>query len=98
MNQKLNTETLLDQILGADSNRMVLDSYRSGLGVLKSTLEDKSFVDVDSLMDEISDTLSKGEDLTIKMSKSMLDDSLSSDELEKELNDLSKEESDLDMS
>ena len=49
-------------------------------------------------MDEISDTLSKGEDLTVKMSKSMLDDSLSSDELEKELNDLSKEESDLDMS
>ena len=77
---------------------MVLDSYRSGLGALKSTLEDKSFVDVDNLMDEIGDTLSKGEDLTVKMSKSMLDDSLSSDELEKELNDLSKEESDLDMS
>jgi len=98
MNQKLNTETLLDQIIGADSNRMVLDSYRSGLGALKSSLEDKSFVDVDNLMDEIGDTLSKGEDLTVKMSKSMLDDSLSSDELEKELNDLSKEESDLDVS
>merc|ERR1719369_1565161 len=91
-------ENKIKQLLKTDSNRMVLDSYRSGLGALKSSLEDKSFVDVDNLMDEIGDTLSKGEDLTVKMSKSMLDDSLSSDELEKELNDLSKEESDLDVS
>ena len=82
----------------AKKPRVLANYYPYPYQYLKSTLENKSFVDVDSLMDEISDTLSKGEDLTIKMSKSMLDDSLSSDELEKELNDLSKEESDLDMS
>eukprot|EP00092_Neocalanus_flemingeri_P035997 GFUD01039195.1.p1 GENE.GFUD01039195.1~~GFUD01039195.1.p1 ORF type:complete len:423 (+),score=142.15 GFUD01039195.1:44-1312(+) len=98
LNQKLNTESILDEILGAESNKTVVDSYKAGLEALKATLNDKSFEDVDDVMDEINDTLMKGNDLTTTISKNILDDSVDTIDLEQELNDLSKEDSDLDLS
>jgi len=98
LNQKLNTESILDEILGAESNKKVVDSYKAGLDALKATLHDKSMEDVDDLMDEIGDTLVKGEDLATTLSKNILDDSVETIDLEQELNDLSREESDLDVS
>jgi len=98
LNQKLNTESILDEILGAESNKKVVDSYRAGLDALKATLHDKSIEDVDDLMDEIGDTLVKGEDLATTLSKNILDDSGETIDLEQELYDLSREESDLDIS
>ena len=98
LNQKLNTESILDEILGAESNKKVVDSYKAGLDALKATLHDKSLEDVDDLMDEIGDTLVKGEDLATTLSKNILDDSVETIDLEQELNDLSREESDLDVS
>merc|ERR1719483_937515 len=98
LNQKLNTESILDEILGAESNKKVVDSYKAGLDALKATLHDKSLENVDDLMDEIGDALVKGEDLTTTISKNVLDNSEDSIDLEQELNDLSREESDLDLS
>ena len=98
LNQKLNTESILDEILGAESNKKVVDSYKAGLDALKAALNDKSLENVDDLMDEIGDTFSKGDDLTTTLSKNVLDDSIDTIDLEQELSDLSREESDLDLS
>jgi len=95
--QKVNTESILDEILSAESNKCVIDSYKAGLDALKSALNDKSLDDVDDLMDEINDTVNKGEDLTSTISKNTLDVSIESD-LEQELIDIYKEDSDLDIS
>jgi len=98
LNQKLNTESILDEILEAESNKKIVDSYKAGLEALKATLNDKSLEDVDDIMDEIGDTLVKGNDVNQTISKNLWDDSEDSIDLEQELNDLSKEESDLDLS
>ena len=98
LSQKLNTESILDEILGAESNKKVVDSYKAGLDALKVALNDKKFENVDDIMDEIGDTVNKGEDLTITLSRNILDDSVETIDLEQELNDLSREESDLDLS
>ena len=98
LSQKLNTESILDEILGAESNKKVVDSYKAGLDALKVALNDKKFENVDDIMDEIGDTVNKGEDLTITLSRNILDDSVDTIDLEQELNDLSREESDLDLS
>jgi len=98
LDQKLNTESILDEILGAESNKKVVDSYKAGLDALKATLNDSSFESVDDIMDEIGDTINKGEDLTTTISRNILDDSVETIDLEQELNELSREESDLDLS
>jgi len=98
LNQKLNTESILDEILGAESNKKVVDSYKAGLDALKATLHDKSLDNIDDIMDDIGDTLKKGEDVSTTISKNISDDSVETIDLEQELNDLSKEESDLDLS
>jgi len=98
LNQKLNTESILDEILGAESNKKVVDSYKAGLDALKATQNDKSFENVDDIMDEISDTISKGDEMTTTISKNILEDSVESVDLEQELNDLSREESEFDLS
>jgi len=98
LKQKLNVESLLDEILGAESNKIIVDSLKAGLGALKVTLQDKSLLDVDELMEEIGDTLSKGDDLSKIVSKDLSDVSSLSSDLEAELDNLSSKDSDLDIS
>lgn len=92
LNQKMNMENILEQIRCAETNKTVVESYKSGLDALKETLADSSLESVDELVDDISDMVGKAGDLTSILSKNRLDDTSDTADLERELEELSDEE------
>ena len=98
LDQKFNLESILDEITNAESNKTVVKTYRTGLDELKSKLNDLSAENVDEVMNEITEVLADGDQLSQSISRNIQEDSLDMDELEEELKNLTQEESDLDLS
>ena len=98
LDQKFNLESILDEITNAESNKTVVKTYRTGLDELKSKLNDLSAENVDEVMNEITEVLAEGDQLSQSISRNIQEDSLDMDELEEELKNLTQEESDLDLS
>ena len=98
LDQKFNLESILDEITNAESNKSVVKTYRTGLDELKSKLNDLSAENVDDVLNEITEVLADGDQLSQSISRNIQDDSLDMDELEEELKNLTQEESDLDLS
>ena len=96
--QKFNLECLLDELLNAESNKTVVQSLKIGSDELKLKLKDLNSENVDEVMDDLQSVLSQGDELSESISRNIHEDSFDMEDLEKELNDLSKEESDLDLS
>ena len=96
--QKFNLESLLDELLNAESNKTVVQSLKIGSDELKLKLKDLNSENVDEVMDDLQSVLSQGDELSESISRNIHEDSFDMEDLEKELNDLSKEESDLDLS
>ena len=98
LDQKFNLESILDEITNAESNKSVVKTYRTGLDELKSKLNDLSAENVDDVLNEITEVLADGDQLSQSISRNIQEDSLDMDELEEELKNLTQEESDLDLS
>jgi len=98
LDQKFNLETLLDEIINTDSNKSVIQSYKAGVEELKSKLKDLNAENVDDVLSDLHEVLEEGDQLSESISRNIQDDSLDAEELEKELLELSKDESDLDLS
>ena len=96
--QKFNLESLLDELLNAESNKTVVQSLKIGSDELKLKLKDLNSENVDEVMDDLQSVLSQGDELSESISRNIHEDSFDMEDLEKELHDLSKEESDLDLS
>ena len=96
--QKFNLESLLDELLNAESNKTVVQSLKIGSDELKLKLKDLNSENVDEVMDDLQSVLSQGDELSGSISRNIHEDSFDMEDLEKELHDLSKEESDLDLS
>jgi len=98
LDQKLNLETLLDEILNTDSNKTIVNSYKTGVDELKSKLKDLNAENVDEILAELNEVLAEGDQLSDTLSKNIQDDSFDADDLERELQNLSNQDSDLDVS
>ena len=91
--QKLNLEAIFDELVNVDSNKKVIESYKSGLGELKLKMEELNSENVEEILADICDTLKEAEEISGALSSSILSDScLDTADLEKELNDLSTNE------
>ena len=91
--QKLNLESIFDELVNVKSNKKVIESYKSGLGELKLKMEELNSENVDEMLADIRDTLEEAEGISSVLSTSILSDSaLETDDLEKELNDLTSNE------
>jgi len=55
--QKANAEELLDEIQGAESNKSVIDSFKSGLSALKESMADVSKDSIEETMFDFNDTV-----------------------------------------
>jgi len=86
-----NIESILEGIISAETNKKVVESYRSGLDALKTSMSSHNLDDVDILMDDIGETISKGEGLSFMLARTNLEDSTNMEELERELEDLSED-------
>ena len=94
--QKLNVETVFDELVNVSSHKKVIESYKSGLGELKLRMEELNSENVDEMLADIRDTLKEAEDISGALSSSILSDScFDAADLEKELNDLSSIENSL---
>jgi len=98
LDQKLNLETLLDEILNTDSNKTIVNSYKTGVDELKSKLKDLNAENVEDILADLNEVLAEGDQLSDTLSRYVLEDSFDADDLEKELQNLSNQESDLDVS
>merc|ERR1712227_213324 len=98
LDQKFNLEILLDEILNTDSNKSVIQSYRAGVVELRSKLKDLSAENIDDVLSDLNEVLEDGDQLSASISRNIQDESVDAEELEKELLELSKDESDLDLS
>merc|ERR1712227_821677 len=98
LDQKFNLEILLDEILNTDSNKSVIQSYRAGVVELRSKLKDLNAENIDDVLSDLNEVLEEGDQLSESISRNIQDESLDAEELEKELLELSKDESDLDLS
>merc|ERR1712098_473509 len=98
LDQKLNLETLLDEMVNTDGNKTIVNSYKTGVDELKSKLKDLNAENVDEILAELNEVLAEGDQLSDTLSRNVLEDSFDADDLEKELQDLSNQESDLDVS
>jgi chromosome segregation ATPase len=83
-----NIEGILEGVVNAESNRSVVEAYRAGLDALKASLSSHNLEDVDELMDNIGETLNKGEGLSFMLARVPPDHSADLEELEKELEEL----------
>ena len=91
--QKLNLEAIFDELVNVDSNKKVIESYKSGLGELKLKMEELNSENVEEILADICDTLKEAEDISGALSSTILSNScLDTADLEKELNDLSTNE------
>lgn len=86
-----NVESILEGIISAETNKKVVESYRSGLEALKVSLSSHNLEDVDELMGDIGETINKGEGLSFMLARTKLDDSEDMEELEKELEGLQED-------
>jgi len=86
-----NVESILEGIISAETNKKVVESYRSGLEALKVSLSSHNLEDVDELMGDIGETINKGEGLSFMLARTKLDDSEEMEELEKELEGLEED-------
>merc|ERR1712126_58520 len=98
LDQKFNLEILLDEILNTHSNKTVIQSYRAGVVELRSKLKDLNAENIDEVLSDLNEVLEDGDQLSASISRNLQDESLDAEELEKELLELSKDESDLDLS
>lgn len=83
-----NIESIIEGVVSAESNKSVVESYRTGLDALRASLSSHNLDDVDELMGDIGETLSKGEGLSFMLARVPLDHSADLEELEKELEEL----------
>merc|ERR1712227_419786 len=98
LDQKFNLEILLDEILNTDSNKSVIQSYRAGVVELRSKLKDLNAENINDVLSDLNEVLEDGDQLSASISRNLQDESLDAEELEKELLELSKDESDFDLS
>jgi len=95
---KINAETLLDQIKGAESNKSVIEAYKSGLAALKEALGDVSEDIIDETMSDMAETVKKNENLSTALSNGVehtrgitMDDEDLEEELGALVNDVDEE-------
>ena len=87
--QKINLEAMFDELVNINSNKKVIESYKSGLGELKVKMEELNSENVDEMIADIRETLEEAEGITGALSSSVLSDlDVDTEDLEKELNDL----------
>ena len=97
LDQQINIETLLEEIVSVDSNKSVIQSYKTGVEELKSKLSDLDTDNVEEIMDDLREVIQESDDIGDALGAKVLNDSLDEDELEKELQKLSEDGDSRDM-
>merc|ERR1719244_275807 len=92
LGQKLNTESLLDKIRSAESDKSVIEAYKSGYQALAVGLKDVDIGDVEELQDNLTDVVGKADSVAEMLANNQLDNTGDTEDLERELMDLSSEE------
>ena len=91
-NQKMNLETIIDELLNVNTNKKVIESYKSGLGELREKMRELNSENVDEILSDIRDTVKENDEISDALSADVLEDSLDLEELEKELSDLNEDD------
>ena len=91
LDQQMNIETLLEELVNVDSNKSVIQSYKTGVDELKSKLSDLNTDNVEEIMDDLREVIQESDDIGDALGAKVLNDSLDEDELEKELQILSED-------
>ena len=91
LDQQMNIETLLEELVSVDSNKSVIQSYKTGVEELKSKLSDLNADNVEDIMDDLREVIQESDDIGDALGAKVLNDSLDEDELEKELQKLSED-------
>jgi len=91
LDQQMNIETLLEELVNVDSNKSVIQSYKTGVEELKSKLSDLNTDNVEEIMDDLREVIQESDDIGDALGAKVLNDSLDEDELEKELQKLSED-------
>jgi len=89
LDQQMNIETLLEELVNVESNKSVIQSYKTGVEELKSKLSDLNTDNVEEIMDDLREVIQESDDIGDALGAKVLNDSLDEDELEKELKKLS---------
>jgi hypothetical protein len=91
LDQQMNIETLVEELLNVDSNKSVIQSYKTGVEELKSRLSDLNTDNVEEIMDDLRDVIQESDDIGDALGAKVLNESLDEEELEKELQKLSED-------
>jgi len=94
--QKNNLEVLCDELMNVKTNKRVMESYKTGLGELRSKMQDLNSENIDEILSDLRETVEENNGISEALSSDVLGDSLDLEELEKELKDLSDDENDID--
>ena len=89
LDQQMNIETLLEELVNVESNKSVIQSYKTGVEELKSKLSDLNTDNVEEIMDDLREVIQENDSIGDALGAKVLNDSLDEDELEKELQQLS---------
>ena len=98
LDQQMNIETLVEELLNVDSNKAVIQSYKTGVEELKSKLSDLNTDNVEEIMDDLRDVIQESDDIGDALGAKVLNESLDEEELEKELQKLSEDGESRDLS
>merc|ERR1719282_1177999 len=93
----MNIETLVEELRNVDSNKSVIQSYKTGVGELKSKLSDLNTDNVEEIMDDLREVIQESDEIGDALGAKVLNDSLDEDELEEELQKLSEDGDSRDM-
>ena len=94
--QKNNLEALRDELMNVKSNNKVIESYKYGLGELRSKMRELNSENVEEILSDIREVLEENNDISEAISNDVLGDLVDSEELEKELKFLDNDENDSD--
>ena len=94
--QKNNLVALLDELMNVKSNKKVIESYKSGLGELRSKMRELNSENVEEILSDIREVLEENNDISEAISNDVLGDVVDVEEFEKEFKDLDNDENDID--
>ena len=94
--QKNNLVALFDELMNVKSNKKVIESYKSGLGELRSKMRELNSENVEEILSDIREVLEENNDISEAISNDVLGDVVDLEELEKEFKDLDNDENDID--